>query len=254
MSRRGESVGTRVRMHVRSNVVGYIALFVALGGTAAALPGTNTVDSGDIVNQQVKSADLANGQVRSTDVADDSTLFALTGGDIANGSLSGGDIADGSLGGSDVADGSLGGSDIADGSVTGADVNESSLGQVPSALLGGYGRSFSGNGCDPNSSTYIDCGFTTLNLPSTTRVLLIAAARGYSPSGDGFGYCRLVTSNGVLGGTDVGVDHTEEVAALTTVTGVLGPGSVDFGIECQETFSNIKFFEVRVSAVALSSN
>ena len=237
-------MGTRVRMHVRSNVVGYIALFVALSGTAAALPGTNSVDSGDIINQQVKSADIANGQVRSTDIADDSTLFALTGGDIANGSLSG----------ADVADGSLGGSDIADGSVTGSDVNESSLGQVPSALLGGYGRSFSGTGCDPNSTTYIDCGFTTLNLPSATRVLLIGATRGYSPTADGFGFCRLVTSNGVLGGTDVGVDHTEEIAALTTVTGVIGPGSVDFGIECQQTFSDIKFSEVRVSAVALSSN
>ena len=35
-----------------------MALFLALEGHAFALPGLNTVDSGDIVNGQVRSADL----------------------------------------------------------------------------------------------------------------------------------------------------------------------------------------------------
>ena len=39
-----------IRNHLRSNVVGYLALFVALSGTAVALPATNTVFSDDIVN------------------------------------------------------------------------------------------------------------------------------------------------------------------------------------------------------------
>jgi hypothetical protein len=55
--------------HVRSNVVGYIALFVALTGTAIALPGRNSVDSGDIRNGQVRSVDVKNGGLRYADSA-----------------------------------------------------------------------------------------------------------------------------------------------------------------------------------------
>lgn len=225
---------TSVRNHIRSNVVGYIALFVALSGTAAALPGTNTVDSGDIINKEVKTGDIGPGEVRTGDVADDNTPNALTGLDIAGGSLTGADLA-------------------AD-SVTGSDINEGTLGQVPSAALGGYGRSFSGNGCDPTSSTFIDCGYVTLNLPAQARVLITAVTRSYTPGGSNqFGFCRLVTSNGVLSGTDVGAIEREAIA-LTTVTGVLGPGSVDFGVECNQSGSDIAYQEVRISAVALSAN
>jgi hypothetical protein len=45
--------------HLRSHVVGYVAIFLALTGTAVALPGKNTVDSGDIRNGQVKPSDLS---------------------------------------------------------------------------------------------------------------------------------------------------------------------------------------------------
>jgi hypothetical protein len=48
------------RSHVRQNVVGYIAIFLVLGGSSAyALAGHNTVFSDDIVNHQVKTRDLA---------------------------------------------------------------------------------------------------------------------------------------------------------------------------------------------------
>jgi hypothetical protein len=53
---------TRIRSHVRSHVVGYLALFVALGGTALAadgpLAGRNTVGSADIINKEVHRHDL----------------------------------------------------------------------------------------------------------------------------------------------------------------------------------------------------
>ena len=68
-------LSTRVREHLRSNIYGLIALFIALGGTAVALPGRNTVDSGDIRNGQVKSADVRQN--------------TLTGGDINESTLSG---------------------------------------------------------------------------------------------------------------------------------------------------------------------
>jgi hypothetical protein len=237
-----------------ATVIALIALFVSLGGSAAALSGTNTVNSGDIINGEVKFRDIGTGQVRTGDVADDSTPNALSGVDVANGSLSGSDVGDGSLSGSDVGDGSLSGGDVSDGSLTGADIDEGTLGQVPSAALGGYARSSSGNGCDPQSTTYIDCGFVTLSLPAQARVLLTAVTRSYTISGSNqFGNCRLVTSNGVLNGTNVGAVERDALA-LTTVTGPVGPGSVDFGIECNQQSADIAYEEVRVSAVALSSN
>lgn len=69
-----------IRDHLRSNVVGYLALFVALSGTAIALPATGTVFSDDIVNGEVKTKDISdtNG-VRSADVRDDD----LNGGGLA---------------------------------------------------------------------------------------------------------------------------------------------------------------------------
>jgi hypothetical protein len=61
-------------------VVALIALFVALGGTAAALQGANTVQSddlgpgaqvkaADVADNAVNSADIKNGQVKTQDLA-----------------------------------------------------------------------------------------------------------------------------------------------------------------------------------------
>jgi hypothetical protein len=79
--------------------VAFVALLAALSGTAIALPGTNSVDSGDIKNGQVKGKDVGRN--------------AVTGKKVKNRSLTGADVRDNSL--------------------TGADINESTLGQVPSA-------------------------------------------------------------------------------------------------------------------------
>ena len=54
--------------------VALVALIVALSGTAVALPGNNTVDSGDIKNGQVKRVDIATGAVTSPRVSDGSLL------------------------------------------------------------------------------------------------------------------------------------------------------------------------------------
>jgi hypothetical protein len=87
----------------------FIALVAALSGSAIALPGTGSVDSGDIKNNSVGTKDLRNNHVRSNDVRNNS----LTGGDVRNNSLTGGDVRNNSL--------------------TGNDVNESTFGKVPSA-------------------------------------------------------------------------------------------------------------------------
>lgn len=84
-----------------ANVVATLALFLALGGgtAAVALQGRNTVDSGDIINQEVKSPDLRNGGVRSVDVRN----------------------------------GRLAGIDVAPNTLTGEHIDESTLGTVPTA-------------------------------------------------------------------------------------------------------------------------
>lgn len=79
--------------------VAFVALLAALSGTAIALPGTNTVDSGDIKNNVVRSKDIRNNNVR----------------------------------GRDVRTSTLNGTDVLDDSLTGDDINESTLGTVPSA-------------------------------------------------------------------------------------------------------------------------
>jgi hypothetical protein len=104
----------RILRHLRSHVIAYVALFFALtAGTAMALPGTNTVDSGDIINGQVKSADIANdkvntidlqdNQVRSSDVRDDT---------LANGGLGAADLAPDAVDSSEIAAGAVRGSEL----------------------------------------------------------------------------------------------------------------------------------------------
>src|SRR5947208_16412287 len=111
-----------------ANVISTIALFLVLtGGTAVALNGSNTVFTDGIAND----------------------TQAASGGNPAGG-----------LAAVDLRPGSVGSSEAANNSLTGTDIDESSLGQVPSATLGGLGgrpdsASFS---CDPESTTFFSCG------------------------------------------------------------------------------------------------
>jgi hypothetical protein len=78
-------ISGRVGAYIRQHHVGLIATFIALSGTAVALPGRNQVDSGDIKAGQVKNSDLATDSVTSPKVLDDS----LTGTDIDESTLNG---------------------------------------------------------------------------------------------------------------------------------------------------------------------
>jgi hypothetical protein len=66
----------RFGRHVRQQFVGYVALFVALGGVsyAATVLPRNSVGSPQIKNGQVKAADLANNAVTSAKIKDFSLL------------------------------------------------------------------------------------------------------------------------------------------------------------------------------------
>jgi len=79
------SLSRRVGDHLRRNVYGLIAVFIALSGTAAALPGKNTVNSGDIKKGAVRKSDIRAKAVNGRKVINDS----LKGNDIDEASLSG---------------------------------------------------------------------------------------------------------------------------------------------------------------------
>jgi hypothetical protein len=251
----------KLRPRSAYDVMAVLSLFlVVAGGSAYATH--ELILSSDIVDGEVKTPDIANAAV----VTDKIAQAAVTSGKVKNDNLTGGDILDESLAGLDVADNSL----------KGADVDEATLDQVPAAVLGGKGRSAGGNGfaCDPETETFVDCGFVRLDIPAQnrargTRVLVTGAITGFIELNfeeEGQGGCRLHTSP--PGGPSTPLLQTEtgfvvsdedlgdymESAAMTAVTPPLGPGTVDFGIECAEFNSGLDFVRAKIAAVAISPN
>lgn len=66
-------------------ILSLIALFCAMSGAAVALPGTNTVNSGDVIDESLKSRDLKDGK-------------AVQGADVVPGSLTRSNLAPGAVG------------------------------------------------------------------------------------------------------------------------------------------------------------
>jgi hypothetical protein len=200
------------------------------------------VFSDDITNGEVRSLDILDGTVGSADIRTEGVASV----DVRNEALVGGDIAGDSL--------------------TGADIDESTLGPVPAATLGGLGRWAGDGSCDPEDTTFVSCGATGIDLPQTSRVLLVGnvtARQDQSQlSNGGAGDCVIATSPGQLGSSRVQIvvndeQGARENASLTAVTEPLPPGVVFFGIECNQLDSpggtnGINFEQVNMTAVALS--
>ena len=62
-------LSTRIRQFIRDNVVGLVALAIALGGTAYAAAPRDSVDSRAIKNRAVKTKDLGRNAVKGSKVA-----------------------------------------------------------------------------------------------------------------------------------------------------------------------------------------
>jgi hypothetical protein len=102
---RGGSPANRVSQYLRGNVLGLVAIFIALSGTAWA---GATIGSSDIQDDAVLSRHIKDGQVKTPDLGN----FQVTRGKIADGAVNSGKVADGSLTGADVAPNALGGGQI----------------------------------------------------------------------------------------------------------------------------------------------
>ncbi len=111
----------RVGKHMRSNVVAYLALFVALGGTGAYA--ASTIGSDDVINESLLSQDFANGSLSRFDLA----AATLTGTYVLDESLSFHDFAPGTIVSSRLADNAVGGAKVANNTITGDDVDDSTL-------------------------------------------------------------------------------------------------------------------------------
>jgi len=226
----------RIRSHLTyANVTATLALFLVLGGGVAYA--ANTVFSSDIVNNQVYSAD----------VRDDT----LTGGGLVSA-----DILAGAVRSSEVRNDNLRGGDVLNDSLTGADVAEPTLGQVPSATLGGLGGLADlGSPCDPESTSFTTCASGGTNLPGPSRVLIIGQIRAEPDTGggDGGGSCAVASDVGAHASVPVFVNGGQtDVIAISAVTPPVGPGPVMLSIRCNETASGIRYFDGRVNFVALS--
>jgi hypothetical protein len=100
-------MSARIRHHIRSNVIGYMALFVALSGTAYAvdgpLPGQNQVGSADIINNEVQTADIKDANLTTADIRSGAvTTGKVLDDTLPGGGLSAADLAAGSVGSSEL--------------------------------------------------------------------------------------------------------------------------------------------------------
>jgi hypothetical protein len=247
------SIRCRLIALVRAQWAGLLALFLVIaGGTAYA---ANTIGSTDIINGQVKSVDIGTNEVTSADVRDDTLANGgLAPVDLRPGAVGTSEVADNALRGADIATGAVSSTKVADESLTGSDVAESTLDQVPSALVGGLGRQGAElAACDPETNEFVFCKNSQLfDVPSGgARALVLARLGGASNSGAG--RCRLGTSSiGVMPDTDQIVSGLENTT-LVGVTDLLPPGPTDFAVDCNETGGEMIYGELAVSAVLIST-
>jgi hypothetical protein len=104
----------RLFRHMRQNVVAWLALFVALGGTSAWA-----------THETILSSDIVNNEVFTSDVRDDTLSFGgLFHQDLAANSVRSSEIATGAVGASEIADGQVFGIDVANGALTDRDISQ----------------------------------------------------------------------------------------------------------------------------------
>ncbi len=217
---------TTISTHIRRNALAYLALFVALPGTAFAAA---TVGSEEVIDNSLRSVDVRNNEIRSTDVRND-------------------DLAGGGLAAADVQNGSLTGVEIEDDSLTSDDVDESTFDEP------GFGSAQHAL-CDPVSQAFITCGSINVGplVPSEANFLLATAMSWYTNAGGGAGTCELRVRGASLplttrrvGELNNTTDSTHPNSAALIEAGQLGAPNATIDLRCNETESDIVFTNVEI--------
>jgi len=194
--------------HMRRNIVAYLALFVALGGTSAYA--ANEWTGANIIDESLTGADIKNG--------------AVSGGEVTNESLTTADIKNFSLGNGDFLTGSVDSRAATDNSLTSDDIKNFSLGNGD--FLTG---SVDSRAATDNSLTGTDINESTLNMPPTTTATF--AGRGNVPVAVDGAFTK-VTSKSLPAGSYA-------IAATATVQmdtpAVLKTYYLDTGCELRDT-------------------
>jgi hypothetical protein len=236
------SLSERIGRHLRGNLVGYIALFVALSGTAIALPGKKSVKSDDIAPGAVKAkaikaaavtnAKLADGAVTSLKIADLSVVAA----DLATAGVTESKIADAAVTRSKILAGAINGGKLANGAVNSSKVNDGSL-QAGDFGAGQLSDGFV-SGTDP----------ATFALPRAGRLYLTVTLVPTCPTPP---CAYVVKAEGAdVPGTDLSSSATTpQQLTLTGVTGPLAAGNN--AIDVVQTGTGATFSELTIAAALL---
>jgi hypothetical protein len=227
----------RITDHLRSNVVGYIALFLfATSGTALALAGSNTVFSDDIVNQEVKTDDIKNGDVGIADLGVDS--------------VGSGELNDGSVKSAEINDETVASNDVLNNALTGNDISD------------GYSASASdtGGGCNDDDANGETCATTSITLSETAKLLVTATGGWHTHGTSGGMSCRLdhdgIETVGVpqqIG--EAGANHplgtADGTMALTGISADIGPGTHAISLICTQNDADLDITNSNLTVVTV---
>jgi hypothetical protein len=135
--------------------------------------------------------------------------------------------------------------------------NAKTVGGLSNSQLSAASSGFETGGCDATSTTFITCVSTTLNLPHSGPVVLVAASGENSFAGVAQGTCEF-SVDGVASDVpsfrtgEAASDNTGEGAtngfALTSVTGNLSAGNHTFELVCNQRSGDIEYFDSSISA------
>jgi endosialidase-like protein len=200
----------RIGEHIRSNVVGYIALFLALSmGTAYATHpgGANTISSGDIINGEVRTLDIGDRQVLNAQLA----ANAVTGGKIKDGEVKSVDIGDGRVKTADINDtDGVRSADVRDDTQAGGGLAAADLrpGAVATSELANGAVSIPKLGFDPATQPELDAHTSSGDHDGRYRTETELQTSDGSPPNAGSNFLHWDLLDGVPAGFADGSDAT----------------------------------------------
>jgi hypothetical protein len=229
-------------------IISCLALFMAMGGVSYGFA-TGSIDSREILNNDVRGKDVRQSTLTGADVKDE----ALKGADVDESSL-------GKVPAAATADNAAHAAAADNATQAG---NANTVGGVPAEQLT-IGRSGYDDFCEPGAAA-IKCATATLTLPRPGRVLVTTGGQWHSDDAPGSsirGICRILRNDAILtapteeGSLSQQTDGNQEQAMSpqTVVTGVLPAGVHEFALSCSDDVGDMDYTDTRISAVLLGSS